>query len=109
ERKNATSANARSMSASAGTMYTTTPCGNAWAAAATNNAFAGGVSPDTARAGASMPLRATADFRTARRLREVDMAKLIFYKLQAALEFTGGPEGPPVLVRLYGSGCLLPW
>ena len=34
------------------------------------------MSPDTARAGTSIPLRATADLRTARRLREVDVATI---------------------------------
>ena len=59
--------------ASVGTMYRTAPLGIAWAAAATNSAFVEGVSPDTSRAGASMPLRATAVLRTARRFSEVEV------------------------------------
>src|SRR6185503_8542153 len=51
-----------------------TACGRACAALATSSALAGGVRPDTTRAGTSIPLRVTAVLRTARRLREVEVA-----------------------------------
>src|SRR5580765_4797522 len=73
-RKNETSAQASSRSPSPGSTYSTTPWGCACAAAATNNALAELVSPDTTRAGTSIPLRVTAVFRTARRLSEVEVA-----------------------------------
>src|SRR5262245_10485125 len=73
-RKKPTSALASSMSASLGSTYSTTLCGRACAALATSSAFAGAVRPDTTRAGTSMPLRAIAVFRTARRFREVEVA-----------------------------------
>ena len=60
--RSATSATVCSRSPSPGTTYSTTPCGIACAAAATYSAFAAGVRPETARAGASMPLRGTALF-----------------------------------------------
>src|SRR4051794_15647710 len=71
------SATACSTSRSVGTTYTTVPRGRACDAAATYNAFAGGVSPETTVAGRSMPLLATAVLSRARRLREVDVVKPI--------------------------------
>ena len=71
--KNRASPTACSRSASLGTTRRMTPCGSACAAAATNSARADGVSPDTARAGASMPLRAMAVFSRARRLSDVEV------------------------------------
>ena len=72
----------------------TTPCGSACAAAATNSAFAGRVSPDDRARGTSMPLRATAVLSSARRLSDVEVAttnyrclKLPVY--QARLEAAG--------------------
>src|SRR5438093_3684843 len=49
------------------------PFGNACATAATYSAFADEVSPDATRAGTSIPLRAMAVFKTARRLSEVEV------------------------------------
>src|SRR5262249_27230140 len=62
-----------SRSRSLGTTYNTDPRGIACAAPATYSAFAGGVSPETARAGASIPLRRSAVLKSARRFREVDV------------------------------------
>src|SRR3954451_25120608 len=75
--KNDTSDTACSRSRSVVTTYRTVPRGSACDAAATYNAFAGGVSPDTTAAGRSMPLLATAVLSSARRLREVDVVKPI--------------------------------
>ena len=75
-RKNCASATASSRSASLGTTYSTAPFGSAWAAAATYSAFAEAVRPETTRAGPSIPLRAIAVLRTARRFREVEVVKL---------------------------------
>src|SRR5262249_6033240 len=75
--KNATSATASSTSRSVGTTNTTVPRGIDCDAAATYNAFAGGVRPDTTVAGRSMPLLATAVWSKARRLREFDVVKPI--------------------------------
>ena len=73
-RKNDTSAQVCSRSPSLGTTYSTTPCGFACAAAATKSAFAESVSPETRRAGTSIPLRVTAVLRRARRFSEVEVA-----------------------------------
>ena len=63
-----------SRSPSLGTTYSTTPCGRPERRPRRTAPSRSGVSPDTARAGTSMPLRATAVFRTARRLSEVEVA-----------------------------------
>ena len=60
-------------SRSFGTTYSTAPRGIACAAAATYSAFAGGVRPDAACVGTSMPLRATALLNNASRFREVEV------------------------------------
>src|SRR6185436_10392487 len=73
-RKNDTSAQVCSRSPSLGDTYSTTPCGFACAAAATKSAFAESVSPETMRAGTSIPLRVTAVLRRARRFSEVEVA-----------------------------------
>ena len=75
ETKKRTSPAACSRSPSLGTTNSTTPCGNACAAAATKSALAAGVSPDAAVAGASIPLRTSAVLSRARRFSEVEVAK----------------------------------
>ena len=72
-RKNPTSATASSISPSLGTTYQTTPRGRFVAAAATKNALAAGVRPETTLAGKAIPLRAMAVFSSARNPRDVDV------------------------------------
>jgi hypothetical protein len=71
--KNETSRIVCSRSRSDGTTYSTTPRGIAWEADATKSAFAGALSPEKACWAASMPLRATASFRSARTFNEAEV------------------------------------
>jgi hypothetical protein len=75
DRKNRTSAVICSTSASVGTItMTVSSCS---ARDATNSPLADGVRPDTSRAGAPIRVRAVAVFRRARRLRELEVVKLV--------------------------------